>query len=143
MKEAILGVRTFDDGTVRTVFLDKDGRQYVLDENERRAYGRWLDPEKAEPDKCVVVPSPDASTSPTPVKDCTLHEECCREVTVFRWTESDKAGVDVGQEYAIRRWVREHWPGFVRSMVFEHLLGNRCYTTFRSITRCLKKHNTR
>ncbi|MEI7687982.1 MAG: hypothetical protein WCL32_23490 [Planctomycetota bacterium] len=124
MTEAILGVRHFTDGSVRTVYLDVEGRQYVCDENERRVYGVWLDPEKAEPDQCVVISSGDTPTSPTTGKVGNLHEECRREVQSFHWIESEKAGMDLGQD-AIRRWVREHWSGFLRAKIMEHLLGQR------------------
>jgi hypothetical protein len=40
------------------------------------------------------------------------------------WIESEKAGWDLG-EAAVRRWVRRHWPGFVRARWLEHLQGKR------------------
>ena len=57
MTEAILGERHFVDGVVRTVFLDSDGRQFVLDDDKDRIYGVWLDPETAEPDLAIEVES--------------------------------------------------------------------------------------
>ena len=32
----------FADGVVRPVFLDADGRQYVLDDNGQPIYGVWI-----------------------------------------------------------------------------------------------------
>jgi hypothetical protein len=32
------------DGVAREVFEERDGRQYVLDDADRRAYGQWLPP---------------------------------------------------------------------------------------------------
>jgi hypothetical protein len=44
------------------------------------------------------------------------------EAQRFKWIESEKAGRDLG-ESAIRRWVREHWHGFLRARWLEHLQG--------------------
>jgi len=44
------------------------------------------------------------------------------EALQFKWIESEKAGRDLG-EWAIRRWVREHWHGFLRHRWLEHLQG--------------------
>ncbi len=44
------------------------------------------------------------------------------EALQFKWIESEKAGRDLG-EWAIRRWVREHWNGFLRDRWLEHLQG--------------------
>ena len=32
----------FTDGVLRPVFLDADGRQFVLDDDGDRAYGEWI-----------------------------------------------------------------------------------------------------
>jgi len=39
-----IGTRTFTDGSVRTVFLDLAGRQFVLDDDGKPVYGTWLPP---------------------------------------------------------------------------------------------------
>jgi hypothetical protein len=44
------------------------------------------------------------------------------EAQQFKWIESEKAGRDLG-EGAIRRWVCEHWNGFLRARWIEHLQG--------------------
>lgn len=51
-----------------------------------------------------------------------VYEDGQREAERFKWIESEKAGYDLG-EVAIRRWVREHWSGFLRSRWLEHLQG--------------------
>ena len=55
----LLGSRTFSDGTRRPVYLDPDGRQYVLDNDGERVYGTWL-PEEAGADVPLIVQRPDS-----------------------------------------------------------------------------------
>ncbi len=50
--------------------------------------------------------------------------ESMREIDRFKWIESEKAGCDLG-EAAIRRWVKEHWWGYLRARWLEHLQGRR------------------
>src|SRR4051794_10013277 len=45
-----------------------------------------------------------------------------QEAQQYKWIESEKAGRDLG-ESAIRRWVHEHWNGFLRARWLEHLQG--------------------
>jgi hypothetical protein len=47
-----------------------------------------------------------------------------KEAQRFKWIESEKAGKDLGDD-AIRRWVREHWWGYLRERWIEHLQGKR------------------
>ena len=47
-----------------------------------------------------------------------------QEALKFKWIESEKAGCDLGEE-AIRRWVRDHWWGYLRARWLEHLQGRR------------------
>ena len=56
------------------------------------------------------------------VPTASLVEESNREAREFRWYESERAGCDQG-EYAIRKWVHCHWPGFLRARWIEHMLG--------------------
>lgn len=46
------------------------------------------------------------------------------EAAKFKWIESEKAGCDLGED-CIRRWVREHWWGYLRARWVEHLQGVR------------------
>src|SRR3954463_9910247 len=46
------------------------------------------------------------------------------EALNFKWIESEKAGHDLG-EAAIRRWVQNHWWGYLRARWLEHLQGTR------------------
>ena len=55
---------------------------------------------------------------------CSVHVESEQEALRFKWIESEKAGHDLGEE-AIRRWVREHWWGYLRARWLEHLQGRR------------------
>ncbi len=48
--------------------------------------------------------------------------ESMREIDRYKWIESEKAGHDLG-EAAIRRWVKEHWWGYLRARWLEHLQG--------------------
>lgn len=56
---------------------------------------------------------------------CSVYLDSRREVDVFKWIESEKAGYDLG-EVAIRRWVQQHWNGYLRARWLEHLEG-RCF----------------
>ncbi len=53
-----------------------------------------------------------------------VYAECEREIDRYKWIESEKAGRDLG-EAAIRRWVKEHWWGYLRARWLEHLQGKR------------------
>jgi hypothetical protein len=47
-----------------------------------------------------------------------------QEALRYKWIESEKAGHDLG-EAAIRRWVQNHWWGYLRARWLEHLQGKR------------------
>src|SRR5215831_11866239 len=47
-----------------------------------------------------------------------------QEALRYKWIESEKAGCDLG-EAAIRRWVQNHWWGYLRARWLEHLHGKR------------------
>lgn len=53
-----------------------------------------------------------------------VYDECEQEIQRYKWIESEKAGRDLG-EAAIRRWVKEHWWGYLRARWLEHLQGRR------------------
>ena len=53
-----------------------------------------------------------------------VYDECEREIERYKWIESEKAGRDLGED-AMRRWVKEHWWGYLRSRWLEHLQGRR------------------
>ncbi len=53
-----------------------------------------------------------------------VYVDCEQEAMRFKWIESEKAGHDLG-DAAIRRWVREHWWGYLRARWVEHLQGKR------------------
>src|SRR5262249_21631809 len=53
-----------------------------------------------------------------------VYDDCEREIQRYKWIASEKAGRDLG-EAAERRWVKEHWWGYLRSRWLEHLEGNR------------------
>jgi hypothetical protein len=44
------------------------------------------------------------------------------EIDRYKWIESEKAGFDLG-EGAIRRWIKEHWCGYLRARWLEHIQG--------------------
>ena len=37
-----------------------------------------------------------------------------REIDCYKWIESERAGYDLGEQ-AIRRWIKEHWSGYLRA----------------------------
>lgn len=58
------------------------------------------------------------------VEKSSVYVESEQEALRFKWIESEKAGCDLG-ESAIRRWVKEHWWGYLRARWLEHLQGRR------------------
>jgi len=58
------------------------------------------------------------------MEKCSVYTDSEREANCFKWIESEKAGCDLG-EAAIRRWVKEHWHGYLRARWMEHLQGKR------------------
>ena len=56
------------------------------------------------------------------MEKCSVYIECEREAQKYKWIESEKAGRDLGED-AIRRWVKEHWWGYLRARWLEHLQG--------------------
>ena len=58
------------------------------------------------------------------MQKCSVYEDSQREAERYKWIESEKAGYDLG-ETAIRRWVKEHWWGYLRARWLEHLQGRR------------------
>lgn len=56
------------------------------------------------------------------MEKCSVYIECEKEAALFKWIESEKAGCDLG-EAAIRRWVKDHWWGYLRARWLEHLQG--------------------
>ncbi|HMF18402.1 MAG TPA: hypothetical protein VKE98_14425 [Gemmataceae bacterium] len=53
-----------------------------------------------------------------------VYTESEKEAQQYKWIESEKAGCDLG-EAAIRRWVQNHWWGYLRARWLEHLHGKR------------------
>ena len=58
------------------------------------------------------------------VEKSSVYTESEKEALRFKWIESEKAGCDLG-EAAIRRWVQNHWWGYLRARWVEHLQGKR------------------
>jgi len=58
------------------------------------------------------------------VEKSSVYIESEKEALQYKWIESEKAGCDLG-ETAIRRWVQQHWWGYLRDRWLEHLHGRR------------------
>ncbi len=58
------------------------------------------------------------------MEKCSVYKDSEQEAQCFKWIESEKAGRDLGED-AIRRWVKEHWWGYLRARWLEHLQGRR------------------
>ena len=58
------------------------------------------------------------------VEMLSVYDEGEQEALRYKWIESEKAGRDLG-ETAIRRWVQQHWWGYLRERWLEHLHGRR------------------
>ena len=50
-----IGDRLFIDGVKRPVYLDDDGRQFVMESNGLRVHGVWLVPEPDDADAPIVA----------------------------------------------------------------------------------------
>jgi hypothetical protein len=70
---------------------------------------------------CSCMPTTDAHS----VVRKSVYKECIEEENRHKWIESEKAGYDLG-EACIRRWVAEHWTGYLRARWVEHLQG-KCF----------------
>lgn len=62
---------------------------------------------------------------PQAVARRSISADCQLEANRFKWIESEKAGHDLG-ETAIRRWICDHWWGYLRARWLEHLHG-KCF----------------
>ena len=58
------------------------------------------------------------------MEKCSVYADCELEAQRYKWIESEKAGRDLG-ELALRRWVQQHWWGYLRARWVEHLEGKR------------------
>jgi hypothetical protein len=58
------------------------------------------------------------------MEKCSVYADCEQEAMRYKWIESEKAGRDLG-EAALRRWVQQHWNGYLRARWMEHLQGKR------------------
>ena len=53
-----------------------------------------------------------------------VFDESLAEIAAYKWIESEHAGYDL-REYAVNRWVSDHWRGYLRARWLEHLQGTR------------------
>jgi hypothetical protein len=51
-----------------------------------------------------------------------LRVDSRREIDCYKWIESEKVGYDLG-EAAVRRWIKDHWHGYLRNRWLDHLQG--------------------
>jgi hypothetical protein len=65
-----------------------------------------------------------ALLDPLRAERCSVWDYSEKEALEYKWIESERAGRDLG-EAALRRWVLQHWWGFLRSRWIEHLEGKR------------------
>ncbi len=64
---------------------------------------------------CLSQPSADMVVK-------SVHDDCRQEEDKYKWLESEKVGYDLG-EGCVKRWVRDHWTGYLRARWVEHLQG--------------------
>lgn len=53
-----------------------------------------------------------------------VYVESETEINDYKWIESERVGYDLG-ESAVKRWVNQHWRGYLRARWLEHLQGKR------------------
>ncbi len=58
------------------------------------------------------------------VPELSVYAESEYEIDEFKWIESERVGYDLG-ESAVKRWVNQHWRGYLRARWLEHLQGTR------------------
>lgn len=63
---------------------------------------------------------------------CSVYVEGKQEALRYKWIESERAGRDLGDD-ALRRWVKEHWWGYLRARWLEHLQGGRFWVELSRI----------
>src|SRR5258708_34710044 len=51
-----------------------------------------------------------------------IWDDSQREIDCYKWIVSERAGYDLG-EAAVRRWISEHWNGYLRARWLDHLYG--------------------
>src|SRR5205823_10655311 len=87
----------------------------------------WMEaatwPSGTEVRECELMEKPVLCTG-SDMQKSSVYTECEQEIQRFKWIESEKAGRDLG-ETAVRRWVKEHWWGYLRARWLEHLQGKR------------------
>ena len=68
--------------------------------------------------------SPCSSVVPEGVECFSIYDDWEREADRDKWIESEKAQCDLGEE-CVKRWVRNHWQGYLRARWIEHVQGSR------------------
>jgi hypothetical protein len=58
------------------------------------------------------------------MEKASVYVDCEQEAQRYKWIESERAGHDLGDS-AIRKWVEQHWWGYLRARWLEHLEGKR------------------
>lgn len=76
------------------------------------------------------------------VEVCSVYAESEKEAQRYKWIESEKVGYDLGED-AIRKWVKEHWWGYLRASWLQHLQGTKFWVEldrgdFGLLQRCFK-----
>lgn len=51
-----------------------------------------------------------------------IWDDSQHEIDCYKWIVSERAGRDLG-EIAVRRWIKEHWNGYLRARWLDHLYG--------------------
>ena len=64
------------------------------------------------------------SYSERKVPKLSVYVESENEIREFKWIESERVGYDLG-EAAVKRWVNQHWRGYLRARWLEHIQGKR------------------
>ncbi len=65
-----------------------------------------------------------SSTPDRKIPQLSVYDDSETEINDFKWIESERVGYDLG-ESAVKRWVVQHWRGYLRARWLEHLQGTR------------------
>ena len=73
----------------------------------------------------------DGNAEERAVVKLSIWDDSQREIDCYKWIESQRVGYDLG-ETAIRRWIKEHWCGYLRARWVDHLHGKAFWTELDS-----------
>lgn len=98
-------------------------RRLVLDQLVREFLGESSrEPGSVEPEAPIVCLMDGEPLEEMPAGNKSVYVEFTSEYDRHKWIETGCVNYDLGED-AVRRWVRDHWHGFLRHKWIDHLEG--------------------